>query len=78
MTRAEFLRIEYEWNEMNSRRVDLIFKEVYGSLSSEESLELESLQSAADARSSLVAPLPIRELEQLKELMSWKAAADDL
>ena len=59
------------WDNVNARRVYLIFKEVYASLSSEEKLELDNLQSAADARSSLVAPLPIRELEKLKkELLS--------
>lgn len=51
----------------NDRRIDLIYKEVYESLSPNEKIELDQLQSDADVRSSIVYPLPIRELEQLKE-----------
>lgn len=47
------------WNEeKNSRRRDLIEKEICGSISDQELLELEQLQTEASAYRNSVAPLP--------------------
>jgi hypothetical protein len=61
----ELLAITADWEGTNDRRERLILKEEHGKLSAAERSELADLQSLADARMDLLAPLPIAELEAI-------------
>lgn len=55
-----------EWNnEKNSRRFALIEREIAGTILPDEIVELARLQQQLDAHLNRIAPLPIRELEEL-------------
>ena len=53
--------------EMNQRRFDLIDKEVAGTLTKSEKTELDVLQDRMLRRRRKAAPLPIKELEELRD-----------
>ncbi len=64
------------WNEdSNRRRFELIDREIAGTISPEESLELERLQMDFRRFRHRVAPLPLAETRELLESLERKAAA---
>ena len=65
---------EGEWDEAkNARRCELIDKEIEGTLSASERLELEILQRQAVASRDRVAPLPMKGAVKLhRELLRKK------
>ena len=69
LTLSELLAITYDWGETNDRRADLIVKKVGKTISPAEKIELDNLQRLATARRHLLAPLPLKELEDLREDM---------
>lgn len=75
ITLSDFVKIQYDWEETNDRRCDLIDKNINGELSSEEQTELEHLQHLADLAIRLKAPRPLDDLdgmiEKLKEEGKW-------
>jgi len=65
-----------EWNnELNNRRCLLIDRKYGGSLTEEESIELEELQERMERFREKVAPLPIEEARQLYQHLLMQAAA---
>ena len=52
-----------DWISTNQRRIALIQKKAYRTISPEETEELGRLQHLASLRRVLVAPLPIKEME---------------
>lgn len=67
LTLQQLLSITAEWDVTNERRVHLIHKQLDASISPKEEEELHRLQDLADSRVRLVAPLPIIQLEAVKE-----------
>jgi len=67
LTLQQLLSITTDWDETNERRVQLIHKQVNKLISTEEEDELHLLQELADSRVRLVAPLPITQMEAVKE-----------
>lgn len=67
LTLQQFLSITADWGVTNERRVQLIHKQVDKRISAEEEDELHLLQKLADSRIRLVAPLPIPQMEAVKE-----------
>ena len=63
----ELLAITVDWEQTNERRFQLIEKEVKGNILADEKLEFDYLQQLTDARIELLAPLPIKQLEDLRE-----------
>ena len=61
------LSITADWDATNERRVQLIHKQIDKRISQEEEDELHLLQKLADSRIRLVAPLPIPQMETVKE-----------
>ncbi len=72
ITLSELLAITYDWEETNERRADLIVKKVERRISPGEKAELDNLQRLATARRHLLAPLPLKELEDLREELIQK------
>ena len=68
-TLRELLDITIGWEQTNERRAQLIQKKVKRTISPDEKRELDHLQQLADARLQLLAPLPIREFEVLRETL---------
>ncbi len=66
-TLSELLAITADWEQTNERRFQLIEKEVKGNILADEKLEFDYLQQLTDARIELLAPLPIKQLEDLRE-----------
>ncbi len=64
----DLIAITQDWFETNRRRDELIERKVRRTIAPEEKTELSRLQELADLRVRLVAPLPLRELEQMQEL----------
>lgn len=63
------------WSEdANRRRFELIDREIAGTISPEESLELERLQLEFRRFRHRVAPLPLAETRELLESLARKAA----
>jgi hypothetical protein len=74
ITYQEFLQITEDWSDTNKTRIQLIHKELGQGISREEHEQLERLQTLADYRIRLIAPLPLREAEQVKnELVATEA-----
>lgn len=75
ITLSDFVRITYEWDKTNARRLELIEKKLTGQINTEEKLELSCLKKLAWAKSNLVRPLPMGELrttvEELKRKGQW-------
>ena len=66
---GELISITENWKSTNRRRDSLIRKKVDRNLKAEERSELEELQRLASLRRRLIAPLPIKEMENyLQEL----------
>lgn len=63
----ELLAITVDWEQTNERRFQLIEKKVERNISSDEKRELADLQQLTDARIRLLAPLPIKQLEEVRE-----------
>jgi type I restriction-modification system DNA methylase subunit len=66
-TLRELLDITVDWEQTNERRAQLIEKQVKRNILTGEKQELEHLQQLADARIELLAPLPIKQLEAVRE-----------
>jgi hypothetical protein len=64
MTSAE---LKKQWPKLNERRCDLIEKKHTKPLTSAETEELSVLQHMADYMIRLVAELPIKELEAIRD-----------
>ena len=64
---SELLAITVDWEQTNTRRFQLIEKKVKRNISSDEKRELTYLQQLTDARIRLLAPLPIKQLEEVRE-----------
>ncbi len=71
-TLRELLAITTSWEQTNERRAELILKEVKKTISPNEKGELDCLQKLADARIRLLAPLPIKELEALRDKLKQR------
>lgn len=71
-TLREFMAITVDWNETNERRSHLIERKVKRMILNDERLELEHLQQLTDARIRLLAPLPIKQLEAVKDDLKRK------
>lgn len=68
-----------EWtDEQNARRCLLIEKDVAGTITPEEAIELEDLQARLRRHRRLVAPLPLAETQQILEELEQKATRSDL
>jgi hypothetical protein len=66
---------EEEWSPtMNERRRELIKRDIDGTITREESLELEYLQEAMRAHVRKVAPIPLEEARELHSKLVAKAA----
>ncbi|TCO87745.1 N-6 DNA methylase [Chthoniobacter flavus] len=61
---ADYLAIIADWETINARRLALIDRKRGGKLTGEETTELANLKRLARAKSALVMPLPMRELEE--------------
>jgi len=68
-----------DWSdELNHRRGELIHKEIYASLTAEETAELADLQRRCRAYVNRVAPLPLKETEAfLNELKAKYGVKDE-
>ena len=64
----DLIAVTQDWTKTNRRRGTLIERKVRRAISTAEKEELGRLQELADLRVRLVAPLPLRELEQLQQL----------
>jgi hypothetical protein len=71
-TLSELLAVTADWGQTNERRAQLILKEVKKTISPAENRELDYLQNLADAGISLLAPLPIKELEALRDKLKQR------
>ena len=67
LTLCELLAITADWDQTNERRAELIHKKVKKSISAQERRELDELQRLASCRRRLLAPLPIEELQAVKD-----------
>jgi len=68
ITLSDFVRINYDWDETNQRRGDLIQKNVYGEgLNEAEASELEHLQHLTDLMVRLKDPHPVSRVDDLIE-----------
>ena len=66
ITLSDFIRINYDWDETNQRRGDLIQKNVYGKgLDKVEAAELEHLQHLTDLMVRLKDPHPVSRADEL-------------
>ena len=63
----DLIAITHDWPKTNRRRDELIEKKVRRKIGSDEKVELNRLQELADLRVRLVAPLALRELEQVQD-----------
>ncbi|MGE0680222.1 MAG: N-6 DNA methylase [Candidatus Binatia bacterium] len=66
-TLHELLTITADWEQTNERRVQLIQKKVKRNILANEKRELDHLQQLTDARIHLLAPLPIKRLEEMRD-----------
>ena len=64
---SELLAITVDWEQTNERRFQLIEKKVKRKILANEKRELDYLQQLTDARVELLAPLPIKQLEDVRE-----------
>ncbi len=77
-TLRELLAITVDWEQTNERRSQLIEKKVKRNILTDEKNELDYLQQLRDARIRLLAPLPIKQLEKVREELQrrgiWEGA----
>ena len=64
---SELLAITVDWEQTNERRFQLIERKVKRKILANEKRELDYLQQLTDARIELLAPLPIKQLEDVRE-----------
>ena len=64
---SELLAITADWEQTNTRRFQLIEKKVKRKIRANEKRELDYLQQLTDARIRLLAPLPIKQLEEVRK-----------
>ena len=79
ITLSDFVRINYDWDETNRRRGELIQKNIYGKgLDKAESPELDHLQHLTDLMVRLKDPAPISGVDdliaELKAEGKWPAS----
>ena len=79
LTLSDFVRINYDWDETDDRRCDLIQKKIYGGgLDAAETAELEHLQHLTDLLVRLKDPHPVSQvdalIEELKAEGKWPAS----
>jgi O-acetyl-ADP-ribose deacetylase (regulator of RNase III) len=55
------------WELLNERRIDLIYKEVDGEITEQETVELERLQLLADNQIRQTSPLPFHEIQAIRK-----------
>jgi hypothetical protein len=68
ITLSDFIRINYDWDETNQRRGDLIQMKIYGEgLNEAEASELEHLQHLTDLMVRLKDPRPVSRVDDLIE-----------
>ena len=66
ITLSDFVRINYDWDETNDRRCELIEKNVLGEgLQAQEKLELDHLQHLTDLMVRLKDPHPVSDVDSL-------------
>ncbi|MEQ1842604.1 MAG: hypothetical protein ABL994_19565, partial [Verrucomicrobiales bacterium] len=66
ITLSDFVRINYDWDETNDRRCDLIQKKIYSDgLDGPETSELEHLQHLTDLLVRLKDPHPVSQVDDL-------------
>jgi hypothetical protein len=66
-TLRELLVVTADWEQTNERRFQLIEKKVKRKILANEKVELDYLQQLTDARIELLAPLPIKQLADVRE-----------
>lgn len=66
-TLQELLAITADWEQTNERRARLIQKKVKKNILADEKREFDHLQQLADARIQILAPLPIKQLEEMRD-----------
>ncbi|MDR1305895.1 MAG: N-6 DNA methylase [Verrucomicrobiales bacterium] len=76
-TLDELLAITVDWPEHNERRSDLIDKEYEDKITIDELRELKRLQKQTSLRRQLLAPYPMRELEEEVERLKWEGKWDE-
>lgn len=70
VTLAEFVSLQYDWDAVNDRRIELIDKELDDLLTEpSEQAELERLQYLADAKANMVMPFCYKGLEEMEKLL---------
>ena len=76
---AETNRVDaIAWAKRNRRRGELIYKEVFATLSAAEQVELGQLQRGADEHLRGTAPRPLEALERLENaLVAQQGASQD-
>ena len=62
---SDFVRVAFDWDILNDRRLALIDKEFDTKLSGRDAEELKQLQRLAFLHTSLMAPLPLRKLAEV-------------
>jgi len=60
---TDYLAITADWNTNNNRRAALIEKNISNTITGDQRIELERLQTLAELRRRLEAPLPLAQLE---------------
>jgi hypothetical protein len=71
-TLGELLAITVDWEQTNEQRTQLILKKVKRTISPDETRDLDRLQELTDARLRLLAPLPLQELEALRDKLKQR------
>lgn len=71
---ADAVALTHAWDATNRRRVQLIDKEIVGTLGTEEARELKRLQELAWAKRNMTEPLPWRELDLIQRALEKEAA----
>lgn len=75
---ADFLSLTVDWEQTNERRVGLIHKKISGELTAEEDSELNHLQRLTDSRIRLFAPLPIRQLQEIRDDLKRRGVWEEI
>lgn len=70
----DFVDYETNWSATNRRRGKLIDKDIAGTLTESERVELDGLQAYADYHLEKVAPRPTESLAKLEDLILSKTA----
>lgn len=68
----DLLAITYEWEQTSARKTELIEKKIAKLASEAELKELDRLKMLTEARGELFAPLPLQQLDAMKERLVAK------